>query len=256
MLRWKSCFCESNLVTLCKTRRNGSHEPFPQEACVWEWLEPSTFWATKILGMSSSQIFLPLMISKKDPMSFLPRPHQWTGKLKHFSSADVLFTGPLHSLATGIQLQTCHSPCWEKGFMSSGAVLWWHGNASPSQPRMWAQLTRLPAKLLLDGVFKLLCKNYSSSVWGCNCHARALNWPVYKVRNTPSVSIHKNWAQITSLVTRKTFGGKSCHRLQPSKVQFSCLHKDSLLYHLHPLALFHLTTYVCLSTQHKFCPRE
>lgn len=121
---------------------------------------------------------------------------------------------------------------------------------------MWAQLTWLPAKVLLDGVLKLLCENYSCLVWGCNCHARALNWPVYKVRNTLSVSIHKNWAQIASLVTRKTFGGKSWHRLQPSKVLLSCLHKDTLLYHLHPLAWFCLTIYSCLSAQHKFCPRE
>lgn len=34
MLRWQSCFCESNLVTWYINRRNGSHEPFPQEAHV------------------------------------------------------------------------------------------------------------------------------------------------------------------------------------------------------------------------------
>lgn len=33
ILRWQSCFCESNLVT-CINRRNGFHEPFSQEACV------------------------------------------------------------------------------------------------------------------------------------------------------------------------------------------------------------------------------
>lgn len=90
--------------------------------------------------------------------------------------------------------------------MSTGTALLWHGNPSPSQPRMWAQLTRLPARALLDGVLKVLCKNYSSSVWGWNCHTRALNWPVNNERDTLPVPIHKNWAQMTSLVTRKILG--------------------------------------------------
>lgn len=145
-------------------------------------------------------------------------------------------------------------PLLREGFMSTGTALLWHGNPSPSQPRMWAQLTRLPARALLDGVLKVLCKNYSSSVWGWNCHTRALNWPVNNERDTLPVPIQKNWAQITSLVTRKIFG--SWHRLQPSKVLLSSPHKDTLLYHLHPLAWLHLTTYSCLSAQNKFCPRE
>lgn len=55
------------------------------------------------------------------------------GSYKHLSSADVLFTGLPHSLATEIQLQACHSPCWGKGFMSTDTCcnMVIHHRASP-----------------------------------------------------------------------------------------------------------------------------
>lgn len=79
ILRWQSCFCESNLVT-CINWRNGFHEPFSQEACVQGM--PGT---QHLLGNQDfKNVLQPDLPSthepQKDAESFLPRPHQWTGK--------------------------------------------------------------------------------------------------------------------------------------------------------------------------------
>lgn len=81
----------------------------------------STFW--ELPPPRASFHREPLMHPRSEPMSFLPRPHQLTGKFKHLSSADALFVGPLHSLTTEIYLLTSHSPYRETGFISAGSVL-------------------------------------------------------------------------------------------------------------------------------------